>query len=183
MGILLQMLWIRVLLLYLVWPFSICILCLSQDKLNKHMSEAIYAASHQEIRDSLWFWVYNSYLLIFIYLAALGLSCGNWDLLSLSQFGGSLVVIYEILSCKLSCILWDLVPWPMMEPGPPALRVQSSSHWTTREVPIILTINWVKMRICACLPRTNQFIQVYHDSVRHRPWLIRACILGLFVFA
>ena len=25
--------------------------------------------------------------------------------------------------------------WPQIEPGPPALRVQSLSHWTTREVP------------------------------------------------
>ena len=32
--------------------------------------------------------------------------------------------------------MWDLVPWPRMEPGPPALGVQSSSHRTTREVPL-----------------------------------------------
>ena len=28
--------------------------------------------------------------------------------------------------------MWDLVPWPGMEPGPPALAAQSLSHWTTR---------------------------------------------------
>ena len=31
--------------------------------------------------------------------------------------------------------MWDLVPWPGIEPGPPALGEQSLSHWTTREVP------------------------------------------------
>ena len=35
----------------------------------------------------------------------------------------------------LSCSTWDIVPWPGIEPGPPALGVQSLSHWTTREVP------------------------------------------------
>ena len=34
-----------------------------------------------------------------------------------------------------SCAMWDLVPWPGIEPRPPALGVQSLSHWTTREVP------------------------------------------------
>ena len=35
----------------------------------------------------------------------------------------------------LSCSMWDLVPQPGMEPGPPALGAQSLSLWTTREVP------------------------------------------------
>ena len=42
----------------------------------------------------------------FIYLAVLGLSCG----------------------------MWVLVPGPGIEPRLPALRVQSLSHWTIREV-------------------------------------------------
>ena len=40
-----------------------------------------------------------------IYLAALGLSCG----------------------------MWDLVPWPGIRPRPPSLGVWSFSQWTTRE--------------------------------------------------
>ena len=40
------------------------------------------------------------------------------------------------VACRiLSCSMWDLVPWSEMEHRPPALRVQSLSHWTTREVP------------------------------------------------
>ena len=35
----------------------------------------------------------------------------------------------------LSCGMWNLVPWPGMEPGPPTLRTWRLSHWTTRGVP------------------------------------------------
>ena len=45
----------------------------------------------------------------FIYLAALGLSCG----------------------------LWSLVPWPGIKTGPLALGLCSLSPWTTREVPCV----------------------------------------------
>ena len=38
----------------------------------------------------------------------------------------------QTLSCD---SMWDLIPWPGIEPGSPALGVQSLSHWTTREVP------------------------------------------------
>ena len=39
-----------------------------------------------------------------------------------------------------SCSIWDPVPWPGVEPGAPALGVQSLSPWTTREVPIAVLI-------------------------------------------
>ena len=65
---------------------------------------------------------------IFIYLAVPSLSCGMWDL------GSSMFV--EALEF-FSCGLWDLVSWPGLEPRPPALGVQSLSHWTTREVPVL----------------------------------------------
>ena len=35
-----------------------------------------------------------------------------------------------------SCGMWDLVPWPGIEPGPPALGLWSLSHYTTREIPL-----------------------------------------------
>ena len=38
----------------------------------------------------------------------------------------------------LACSLWDLIPWPGIKPKPPALEVWSLSHWTAREVPILL---------------------------------------------
>ena len=55
-----------------------------------------------------------------------------------------------VLSCgkqTLSCGLWDLVRWPVIEPRPPALGAQSLSHWTTREVPS----SFYKQHGCGCV--------------------------------
>ena len=41
----------------------------------------------------------------------------------------------------LSCGMQDLVLWPGMEPGSPALLEQILSHWTTREVSGILCLD------------------------------------------
>ena len=39
-----------------------------------------------------------------------------------------------VAACRIfGCGMWDLIPWPGVEPGPPALGMQSLSHWTTRE--------------------------------------------------
>ena len=54
------------------------------------------------------------YFLIFIYLAASGFNCSMQTV---------------------RCSMWDLVPWPGIEPRPPALGTWSLSHCTTREVP------------------------------------------------
>ena len=58
------------------------------------------------------------------------------DLFSCGMQKNSLVAACKLLvvACKLSCGMWDLVPWLRTEPGPSALRAQSLSHWTTREV-------------------------------------------------
>ena len=55
-----------------------------------------------------------------------------------------LVAVLEIfnLCCGVfSCDMWDLVLWSGIKPGPPALRVQSLSHWATWEVPLKLFLN------------------------------------------
>lgn len=39
-----------------------------------------------------------------------------------------------------SCGLWDLAPWPEIEPRPLALRAWRFSHWTTVEVPKRTTV-------------------------------------------
>ena len=54
-----------------------------------------------------------------------------------------LVAIHGIFSlhCGIrifSCSRWDLVLWPGVEPGPPSLTAWSFSHWTNREVPMLL---------------------------------------------
>ena len=45
-----------------------------------------------------------------------------------------LVVTYRLFSYG----RWGLIPWPQIEPEPPALGVQSRDHWTTREVAQLL---------------------------------------------
>ena len=60
-----------------------------------------------------------------------------------------LVATWSIFSCGiwiLSHGMWDLVPWPGIEPGSPALGVWSLSHWITREVPACdnLNIGWLR---------------------------------------
>ena len=52
-----------------------------------------------------------------------------------------LVVAHGLLSCgirTLSCAcMWDLVPWPGIEPRPPALGARSLIHCATRKVPTL----------------------------------------------
>ena len=38
-----------------------------------------------------------------------------------------------LIALGLSCSMWDLVPWPGIEPNTQALGAQSLSHWTTKE--------------------------------------------------
>ena len=82
-------------------------------------------------------WFNTSFSLLSIFVFVIYSSTGS----SLWCTGFLIFVItYGIFSWgiwTLSCNLWDLVPWPGMEPGPPALGVWSPSHWTTREVPVI----------------------------------------------
>ena len=66
-----------------------------------------------------------------MYLAAMGLSCGMWDLESSLQCAESF-----------SCFMRDLHPRPGMEPGAPALGQQGLSHWITMRVPFLESL-WV----------------------------------------
>ena len=59
----------------------------------------------------------KNYLFIWLYLVLFGTPAHtNWGIWTLSSS------------------LWDLVPWPGIEPRPPALGAWSLSHWTTGEV-------------------------------------------------
>ena len=49
---------------------------------------------------------------------------------------GSLVVEWEFFKCG----MWDPFPRPGVELRPPALGAWRLSHWTTREVPIMLCL-------------------------------------------
>ena len=58
--------------------------------------------------------------LIFIYLAALGLTWGMQ---------------------ALGCSMWGLAPWSWIKPRLSALGVWSFSHWTTRNVPVFFSLD------------------------------------------
>ena len=68
-----------------------------------------------------------SLFFIFIYFAAPGLSSGTWDPLVVA----SAIFINSCSMQILGCGTWDLVPWPGIELGPPALGEWSLSHWAT----------------------------------------------------
>ena len=84
----------------------------------------------------------------FIYLAVSGLSCGTWDIRC--RLRDPCCGTWDLLvaACGIfSCGMGNLVPWPGVEPGPPALGAWSLSHWTTREVPrwymLLFLIKWL----------------------------------------
>ena len=69
---------------------------------------------------------------------------------------------------------WDLVPWPEIKPRPPALGVQSLSHWTTREVPNVYN-SWLdigysfavsKEMSLFCLDSPSLFCRVWHSKYK-----------------
>ena len=75
----------------------------------------------------------------------LDLSWGTWYPQSSLWHMESLVSAYGIFSCgmqTLSCSIWDLVPWPGSEPGPPALGAQSLNHWITKSHTSGTDIQW-----------------------------------------
>ena len=60
--------------------------------------------------------------------------------------------------------MWDLVPRPGVEPGPPALGAWRLTHWTTREVSIILMVRKLSLRN----PEPAQITQlVYAETKLH----------------
>ena len=50
-------------------------------------------------------------------------------------FGFIYIHMVYLAAPGLSCSMWDLVPWPGIEPRPPAWAAWSLNHWTSREVP------------------------------------------------
>ena len=101
-----------------------------------------------------------------------GLSCSMQDLLA--------------AACELfSCSIWDLVPWLGIEPGPHALKAQSVSHWTTREVPNFCffsqSVYFLFFSELLCLTLCSFFVSVKRGNWRSRRkhWVYS---LGLFTF-
>ena len=57
-----------------------------------------------------------------------------------TQTSGLAFYLFIYLAAQgFNCSMWDLVPWPVIKPGPYALGVWSLNHWSAREVP------WLKL--------------------------------------
>ena len=81
----------------------------------------------------------------------------------------------------LSCGIWDLVPWPGIEPR--HWGAWSLSHWTTREVPLLMTLmshdlSWnytilfafftfQPQSLCLCYSLCLAFHSFSHSSLKH----------------
>ena len=60
--------------------------------------------------------------------------------LSSSSFKDIIYLFIWLCWVILSCGMWDLVPRPGIKPRPPALGTWNLSHWTTRQVPLVLLL-------------------------------------------
>ena len=85
------------------------------QKQRLHAGETCHGRKRQERRQRSCFFSWNKYFFnVCLFL---------WQIL--------------VAACRifdLRCNIWDLIPRPRIELGPPALRAWSLSHWTTREV-------------------------------------------------
>ena len=91
-----------------------------------------------------------------------------------------------VAACELlvAACMWDLVPRPGIEPGPPALVARSLTHWTTREIPqkpiikrwfmgkFLLQLNQAHKQYRMCVTpkiwtqrRENMILRKYLDQV------------------
>ena len=66
------------------------------------------------------------------------------------------IFIYLFGCVSLGCSMWDLVPWPGIKPGPPALEAWTLGFCTTREVPKGRILNW---GVLVLSDQSSQFAQ------------------------
>ena len=67
------------------------------------------------------------------------------------------------MACELlvAACMWDLVPGPGIEPGPPALGVQNLNHCTTREVPCPC---FLRFALSGLIGLNTVFLMQEHES-------------------
>ena len=136
--------------------FSISIICPSLiSKFSTERKSFPFSHIHSFIHSFLSVWTHG-FLLYWVVYNLLLFCCSHspkWDKLptgtlsswALCPFDTSLwfffLIFIYLAILGLSCGMWDLVPWPDMEPGPPALEAWSLSHWTPEKfqhMPVIL---------------------------------------------
>ena len=77
-----------------------------------------------------------------------------WNLSSLTRdwtptLKGGFFFFFPLAMPSLSCGMWDLVPWPRIEPGAPTLGRWSFSQWINKEAPARWILNhWTSREKC-----------------------------------
>ena len=85
-----------------------------------------------QVKSLCWFSLNSGKLLVPLY--SFIIKKKNYLFLWLHQVLVAACGICLVALQTLSYSMWDLVPWPGIEPQPPALETQNVSHWATREV-------------------------------------------------
>ena len=101
-----------------------------------------------------------------------------WLLQVLVYHVGSLIFvaasrIFSFGAWTLSCPMWDLVPWPGIEPRPLALGAWSPSHWTTREDP-----SYFEIVLLGCASYAITFTHL-KCTVQGLPWWASSVVQNL----
>ena len=94
----------------------------------------------------------------------------EWELYLLIWLCWVLVVARGVFSlhCSMQTLsydMWDLVPWPGIEPRPLVLEVWNLSHWTTREVPMnvfFIEVSTVDLQCHVSFSCTAQWFSYRH---------------------
>ena len=84
---------------------------------------------------------------------------------NLQRFFKKYLLIY-LAAPGLSCSMWDLVPWPGIEPGPPALGAERVNHRTSREVPAEIFFK-PKVLFCTYSVHCIYLLSYFFPSIQH----------------
>ena len=78
----------------------------------------------------------------------------------------------------LSCGIWDLVPWPGIEPWPPVMGAWSFSHWTTREPQMYLFVDSLSPQLEFSFMRADSFSGSVSScpTPTTNPWHLGECL-------
>ena len=96
--------------------------------------EILLSAAHRIWKSTFLIWGFFSYVLSLTLVKLKSINLGYSTCYLCIFFKNKCLFFIYLAAMTLSGGKWDLVSHPGMEPGPTALEVWSLSYWTTREV-------------------------------------------------